>query len=153
MKIKKTLCHSYIIAITLLAGMPIMTIANDSPRSNGTAWLEFGPAIINSCARIELHMYQGPASAGKTIVVLRQDSKFNGIRNWINENFEKKLNLSPQEPSYRAQFSANYLVLYASSTGGLDDRLLRIPLAGETLGPQQHERKLAEIKALFGEKP
>jgi tetratricopeptide (TPR) repeat protein len=106
-------------------------------KSNGTMWLEFGPAVVDCCRCIELFQGYEPLvkdgkpkrqniqdwvesdlSKPKKVTVNDRDPQFVAIKKWIQRNVEGLLNCSPKAPCDESVEVSNYLMLYSSDTGG-----------------------------------
>jgi len=110
------------------------------------------------------------------ITVKAPSEKFDKILSWVKTHFYKRLNFTPKEPNWHSVVpSDGTLILYdapeiddskwsliprvsndiRTSEKECKDALLIIPVCPDTLGDNDNERsqRLAELKALFNDKP
>jgi len=128
-------------------------MSNDSDnkwlRSNGTEWIRYGPAIFGSCKRIELRINHG--QGGEEFKVSDKDKNFLPIQSWIRKTFEKKLDMAPKEPSFKAVYAPILLVLFSSDNGRQEDMLISIPLSARMLGSDEitFQDRVKELRSMM----
>ncbi len=140
---------SFLIAITLWSVYPLHSRA-DGLRSNGSDWIRFGPGVFLSAKRLELHD-RTPDGHPKSWVLVEKDPSFVKARNWIVQNFEEKLNLSPKQPAGAFE-PATYIYVYASPAKDENTLLASVPLTDTSLGTHtvsEIDNKVSAIKTLF----
>jgi hypothetical protein len=94
---------------------------------NGTAWIDFGPAIVGSAKRIDLFVDRQNRD-GDTLSVAANDKDFAQVQSWIKMNLEDKFNFSMNSPEYKSVGLGTSLLLYNNERGSRDDLLAIIPL-------------------------
>jgi hypothetical protein len=106
-------------------------------------WLRFGPAVIRDYKRVDLHLNEI-----NSFKVLSTDKNFSSILEWIVDNFDYKLNMSPNDIVFKAVIQRNYLVLYASEKARMQDELVVIPLSPKMLSSdeQSFEKQIEGLK-------
>ena len=103
---------------------------------NGVEWIGFGPAVIESCKSIELHIYDiGDFKIGV------HDKGFAEIKTWVQTKFGDKLNCSPNTPNNRSIGWPNSLGLYASEKPSDETLLLFVPLNSRLLETNDNDVK------------
>lgn len=120
----------YVLFLTI-CWFPQMSDAteNDSLRTNGTGWLNFGDAVIGSALRIELRLI-----SGEKFKLDCHDRNFGAVQDWIKTRFTKKLNLSPSVPSHVARIAGTCFILRSKQSADDENILLIIPLNTKTMG-------------------
>jgi hypothetical protein len=112
--------------------------------SNITSWISFGPAIIGTCKRIDLHV----EDIGD-FKLLASDANFPSVKNWVQTSFENKLDMSPNDTVFQSIRRKAYLVLYSNDKGERNDTLLVIPLSARMLNTSERDflNQLNDLKA------
>jgi hypothetical protein len=96
-------------------------------KSNGSMWLEFGPAIIRSCKSVEFHPGFEPGNENapndswakqiakrRPIRVSHADPRFGAVQRWLQQNVEPIMNCSPTLPTDRPGEVHDFITLFSS---------------------------------------
>ena len=96
-------------------------------------WMDFGPAIIESSKRIDLHVeHDGDFE------LIEGDKNFLTLKSWVRDHFQEMLNMSPNDTRLQAKMFPVYLTLYSATRGAVRDKLVGIPLSGKMLSMDEH---------------
>jgi len=97
---------------------------------NGTAWLQYGPAVINSCKRVDI---SSDLDEEKYFVIITDNPLLEKIKDWTRKNYGYQMNYSEINPFYETCYFNETITLYSSTQGGEEAILLFIPLGREDI--------------------
>ena len=112
---------------------------------NILGWIEFGPAVLSCCKRIDLVL-----DSGDRFKIDNSDKNFNYFIDWLKTDFEPRLNMSENDTNFKAEPRKCRLILYPDNKSALESNyLLLIPLNQRTLNmsEQAYQAKLSELKS------
>jgi hypothetical protein len=149
---------SIIILFVSLSG-PVYGQNDNSPlKFNGTLWMGFGPAVINSSKSIKVCLMEGNSIDNMYSVIISDPERLKELKAWILKKFGTRLNYSPVSPKYISGIMPDIIVLYSSKESLDQNVLLFIPLTNLTLEcdevtcKEQLRDTIKELKELINTK-
>lgn len=124
MVIRVFFVFSVIVIATIASTSGVLSVPkfDATPRHNGFAWIQYGPAVISSAKFVSLSIHGANRDEFERYIVSDKDRSFKDVLGIILKRFGKYLNYSPRDIDYSPSYLTS-LCLYTTSVNSEEEQL------------------------------